>query len=196
MTEKLILRGTLVMQESPLAILDDDVTPTQILAQLTHVARTQYDQLPIRDHFREDHPMVARFKSNRLHVGKTIHNISYGIFPTMATFSSSCLPNLNAHWNGKYMQLRAVQDIQVGTRLCISFDVSRLLSKSQVRQAELLKNYGIRCVCQVCNGNEAEILKSDWRRERVLPVVVGETGPNRWLPTKTEVTISPRHPVK
>lgn len=182
MAKNLITRGTLIMQEKPLAILDDDVTPSQVLAQLTQVARTQYDQLPIKDHFREDHPVLAKFKSNRLSVSNTTdgnqHPISYGIFPMITTFSSSCVPNLNPHWDGEYIQLRAVQDIQAGTRLCISYDIGRLLLESQARQAGLLKHYGIRCVCQVCNGNEAEMLKSDSRRARVLPVVIGKIGPD------------------
>jgi len=193
MAENLITHGTLIMQERPLVILDDDVTPTQVLTQLTKVARTQYDQLPIRDHFREDHPALAKFKSNRLHIRNPINgsrrHISYGIFPTITGFSSSCVPNLHYHWDSEYMQLRAVQDIQAGTKLCISYDIDGLLLKRQARQADLLRRYGIRCVCQVCNGNEAEILESDQRRERVLPVVIGKIEPNERYPTKTEVTI-------
>jgi hypothetical protein len=190
MAENLITRGTLIMQERPLVILNDAVTPTQLLTQFIQVARTQYHQLRIRDHFREDHPMVARFKSNRLHVSNATNGLSYGIFPTITGFSSSCVPNLHPHWNGEFMQLRAVQDIQAGTRLCISYDIGALLLESQARQANLLKYYGIRCACHVCNGSEAEILKSDWRRKSILPVVIDEIGPEKRQPTKTEVIIS------
>lgn len=169
---RLIVRGNLIYEEVPWASLPLNATREDIRTQMSD---QHLNQLPIRSYFAQEDTIVAKFKSNRLRQGTHTSGSSdfeaYGVFPEIAAFSSSCLPNLHPHWNGRSMQLRAVVDIPSGTELTICHDLQYIFEPCQIRRDRLWNIFGINCSCQVCSGIQFPVHESDSRRVAVKPII-------------------------
>jgi hypothetical protein len=166
--------GTVLLEEEPIATLQENPTEAEVLSA---VDPDILNQLPIRSHFRNVVPAIARYKSNRLRNGMMFIDgygvEAFGIFPRIASFPPSCTPNLHLHWTGIRMQLRAVCDIPANTMLSIFCDIDRILEPRRVRHSKLLNTYGINCQCRAGSGTLHEIDHSDRTRKSISMVVSG-----------------------
>ncbi|KAG2489824.1 hypothetical protein HYH03_011627 [Edaphochlamys debaryana] len=79
-----------------------------------------------------------------------------GLWPHFATLNHSCAPNCVHYVVGDTMVVRAVEAVQPGTELHVSYLGREDLAPRQVRQAALESRYGFRCDCARCR-TEAEL---------------------------------------
>jgi hypothetical protein len=168
-----------------MATLQENPELSDILNAFNPTDLHNFNQLPISPHFKNAYiyidPVVARYKSNRLRQGLmkiSDRNVeAFGIYPCIASFPSSCTPNLHLRWTGNRMQLRAADDIPANTMLSISRELDWILAPRHIRHSRLLKIYGIDCTCQVGAGTPREIDQSDRTRGLIFPVVSGQIDP-------------------
>ena len=95
-----------------------------------------------------------------------------GLFLLAARFNSSCVPNVNNHWDAGSGQLifRAVRDVVPGEELCLGY--GKLLASRDERRRELLMKFGFECTCDACRLEGQALADSDARRE-CLSVLYG-----------------------
>ena len=81
------------------------------------------------------------------------------MYPTASRLNHSCQPNCVATFTGISLQIRAVETVQPGEELTISY--TDLLNPSAKRKEGLREQYGFDCKCQKCvYGNEEDALRN------------------------------------
>lgn len=88
-----------------------------------------------------------------------------GLFLLAARFNSSCVPNVNNHWDAArgVLVFRALRDIAQGEELCLGY--GKLLARRDERRAELRAKFGFECACEACSLQGKALAESDTRRE-------------------------------
>jgi hypothetical protein len=102
--------------------------------------------------------LVPIFRSNAYTTDRHI-----SLFPKIARINHSCRPNTSYIWNkrlGKQV-LYATRRIEQGEELSVSY-IPLLYNRSD--RQKRLKQYGFKCSCEACSGDNG---KSDTRRDRI-----------------------------
>ncbi|KAI7888209.1 uncharacterized protein EV154DRAFT_518295 [Mucor mucedo] len=95
------------------------------------------------------------FKSNNFAIDdKDMFPIGEGTYPIAALFNHSCRPNAVVMFDGAYASIRAIEDIQPGKEITISY-VDAAHSRSY-RQKVLYDKYFFHCQCDRCGGNSGD----------------------------------------
>ncbi|KAG2197669.1 hypothetical protein INT47_002376 [Mucor saturninus] len=95
------------------------------------------------------------FKSNNFAIDdKDMFPIGEGTYPIAALFNHSCRPNAVVMFDGAYASIRAIEDIQPGKEITISY-VDAAHSRSY-RQKVLYDKYFFHCQCDRCGGNSSD----------------------------------------
>uniref|UniRef100_A0A8C7WM15 [histone H3]-lysine(4) N-trimethyltransferase n=1 Tax=Oryzias sinensis TaxID=183150 RepID=A0A8C7WM15_9TELE len=84
-----------------------------------------------------------------------LQEIGVGLYPSLSLLNHDCRPNCVMVFNGTELQLRAVQDINPGEELRISY--IETLSLTEDRQKQLEEQYHFTCHCQRCSSKEQSI---------------------------------------
>lgn len=95
------------------------------------------------------------FKSNNFAIDdKDMFPIGEGTYPVAALFNHSCRPNAVVMFEGAYASIRAIEDIEPGSEITISY-VDTAHSRTY-RQKVLYDKYFFHCQCERCGGNDGE----------------------------------------
>jgi len=127
-----ITRGMLLLREKPLIRLRADVGDLEgAIAAMAPADRKRFYQLDIAPDFKSYGPNLGTFRTNGFRAGcesqGSKERAYSGVFRLGSRFNHSCQPNVHQHWNGSYMEFRAVRYIATNEELCISYDIPRLL---------------------------------------------------------------------
>ncbi|XP_066294493.1 histone-lysine N-methyltransferase SMYD3-like [Branchiostoma lanceolatum] len=120
----------------------------EMFAQLAVILR-MYVGRDVMDDAREIFELFGRMTCNTFSIcDSEMQYIGIGIYPKMSLFNHSCAPNCVAVFNGLRMEVRAIQTIQPGEELLISY--VEMLALSKVRKQQLLQQYYFTCRCPSC----------------------------------------------
>uniref|UniRef100_A0A8C7WM80 [histone H3]-lysine(4) N-trimethyltransferase n=1 Tax=Oryzias sinensis TaxID=183150 RepID=A0A8C7WM80_9TELE len=114
-----------------------------------------------------------------------LQEIGVGLYPSLSLLNHDCRPNCVMVFNGTELQLRAVQDINPGEEVWISY--IETLSLTEDRQKQLEEQYHFTCHCQRCSSKEQDgVLLSGreaaWRQlKEALPRLEGLQSESNWL---------------
>lgn len=164
-------RGDIILSESPLFtqnIVRGNSTVLSALKQCTPEQQAQFYNLD-NCHTKRYPLALGIFETNVLPCGGNDahgHTAAQGgLFLLGARFNSSCVPNVNNHWDAREGRLvfRAVRDIAPGEEMCLGY--CKLLAKRDERRAVLQERFGFECRCEACELEGAALEESDARRE-------------------------------
>ncbi|XP_078800711.1 histone-lysine N-methyltransferase SMYD3 isoform X2 [Oryzias latipes] len=114
-----------------------------------------------------------------------LQEIGVGLYPSLSLLNHDCRPNCVMVFNGTELQLRAVQDINPGEELRISY--IETLSLTEDRQKQLEEQYHFTCHCQRCSSKEQDGVmlsgrEAAWRQlKEALPRLEGLQLESNWL---------------
>ena len=94
------------------------------------------------------------WRTNNFALGPSHTKVSNGIFPTIARFNHSCIPNAEFFWNDKRQEqeVRAITSIDVGEEITLCYFISKWqLEPAKVRKQYLYEHYGFQCDCKGCS---------------------------------------------
>ncbi|KAM9410589.1 histone-lysine N-methyltransferase SMYD3 [Pholidichthys leucotaenia] len=83
-----------------------------------------------------------------------LQEIGVGLYPSLSLLNHDCRPNCVMMFEGTKMQLRAVQNINPGEELTISY--IETLSLTEDRQRQLEDQYHFTCGCQRCDSKDKD----------------------------------------
>ena len=164
-------RGETVLAESPLftqTLVRGNLTVLSALASCPMEQQKEFYRLH-NCHVGRYPTALGIFETNVLPCGENDAHGHIakqgGLFLVGSRFNSSCVPNVNNHWDAARRQLvfRALRDIEVGEELCLGY--GKLLAKREERRAELRRKFGFECRCEVCSLEGKALAESDTRRE-------------------------------
>lgn len=151
-----IPRGTLLFQEAPIILLaqeipdqDRDERIEDAVRRLPPVQFQQFEQLQTANQFINHRPAAGKFLTNALRCEVNNAHLA-GLFLMGSRFNSSCTPNVHQHWNGNFMQFRAMTDIQPNQELCICYNIRKLTLPRAERRVEIEGAGGYECRCSAC----------------------------------------------
>ena len=94
------------------------------------------------------------WRTNNFALGISNSKCSNGIFPTIARFNHSCVPNSEFAWNEKkqVQEVRALRKIETGEEITLCYFTSKWqLESAEVRKNYLFQSYGFYCDCKSCS---------------------------------------------
>ena len=94
------------------------------------------------------------WRTNNFALGISNSKCSNGIFPTIARFNHSCVPNSEFAWNEKkqVQEVRALRKIENGEEITLCYFTSKWqLESAEVRKNYLFQSYGFYCDCKSCS---------------------------------------------
>ncbi|CCX06260.1 hypothetical protein FPQ18DRAFT_354171 [Pyronema domesticum] len=199
-----IASGSLIIAETPLFIVPSNIRDCAVMATpalksyvLTAVSRLTKPQ---QSAFLSLHnaqvrstselpPFLSIISTNAFGLG--IDATKSGVFETCSRFNHSCVPNANFVWNegGQKLEVRAVEDIQEGEEILLSYLGSKLAMADRLeRQQSLRLRYGFQCQCAACGLDAPEaaadnLLRAEAKRldELIGDGVLIATNPARAL---------------
>ncbi|KAH9572654.1 hypothetical protein CY35_02G163000 [Sphagnum magellanicum] len=77
-----------------------------------------------------------------------------GLYPVISIINHSCSPNAVLHFDGKHAVVRALENINKGTEVTISY--VELAASTRVRRLALKDQYYFDCDCVRCIGSETQ----------------------------------------
>ncbi|XP_034536700.1 histone-lysine N-methyltransferase SMYD3 [Notolabrus celidotus] len=95
-----------------------------------------------------------------------LQEVGVGLYPSLSLLNHNCRPNCVMVFEGTNLRLRAVQDIDAGEELTISY--IETLTSTDNRQKQLEEQYHFICHCQRCDSQDKDGLmlsgkESAWR---------------------------------
>ena len=139
------------------------------LARCTPAQRAAFYALSPGGHAGRHPAALAVFETNVLPCGgNDAHGhvaARGGLFLLGARFNSSCVPNVNNHWDATrgLLVFRALRDVEPGEELCLAY--GKLLATRDERRAEMRAKFGFECQCEACSLTGKALAESDARRE-------------------------------
>ena len=94
------------------------------------------------------------WRTNNFALGPSHSKCSNGVFPTIARFNHSCIPNAEFSWSEKRgrQEVRAIKSIEIGEEISLCYFTSKWqLESAEVRRDYLFDHYGFRCDCKACS---------------------------------------------
>ncbi|XP_053158232.1 histone-lysine N-methyltransferase SMYD3 isoform X2 [Hemicordylus capensis] len=90
-----------------------------------------------------------------------MQDVGVGLYPSMSLLNNSCDPNCAIVFEGPQLQLRTIQEIQMGEELTISY--IETMMPSMDRQQHLQRQYCFVCDCPMCctQSKDADMLAGD-----------------------------------
>ena len=115
--------------------------------------------------------MVGIFQTNAYPLGFTDITASTGgakeagVFLLCSRLNSSCVPNVNNHYNEAMgaLCIYALRDIEEGEELCVCYN--SVFGCREERQRSLFEKFRFNCTCETCQLEGGALEKSDERRE-------------------------------
>ncbi|XP_037549529.1 histone-lysine N-methyltransferase SMYD3 [Nematolebias whitei] len=97
-----------------------------------------------------------------------LQEIGVGLYPSLSLLNHDCRPNCVMVFEGTKIQLRAVQDVNPGDELTISY--TETLSLTEDRQKQLDDQYHFICHCQRCESPEKDGLMLSGEKTKWIPL--------------------------
>uniref|UniRef100_A0A3Q3BAR3 [histone H3]-lysine(4) N-trimethyltransferase n=1 Tax=Kryptolebias marmoratus TaxID=37003 RepID=A0A3Q3BAR3_KRYMA len=97
-----------------------------------------------------------------------LQELGVGLYPSLSLLNHDCRPNCVMVFEGTKIQLRAVQDINPGDELTISY--TETLSLTEDRQKQLEDQYHFVCRCQRCESPEEDGLMLSGEKAKWSPL--------------------------
>ncbi|RPA85486.1 SET domain-containing protein [Ascobolus immersus RN42] len=159
-----IAAGTLLLTESPLAVL-----PEALMEQprnATKAIASQLKQLAPDEQeiYRALYKDASASKRTRLHAiflsncfdasgvnAEGVHEKQAACFATFSRINHSCNPNAEVYfdWSTRSQRLFAIKDIVEGDEICVAY--RNIYQIKEGRQSELQSAYGFTCLCTTCS---------------------------------------------
>ena len=101
----------------------------------------------------EEKTEMGIWRTNNFALGPSHSKCSNGVFPTIARFNHSCIPNAEFSWSEKRgrQEVRAIKSIEIGEEISLCYFTSKWqLESAEVRREYLFDHYGFRCDCKAC----------------------------------------------
>ncbi|OQR85016.1 SET and MYND domain-containing protein 4 [Achlya hypogyna] len=89
-------------------------------------------------------------------VGVGQARVASGLFPAMAMCNHSCQPNASVQFVGQTLRLVATRAVAQGDEIAISYGPHKSKMATAARRAALQEQYGFRCTCAACEGDDDE----------------------------------------
>ncbi|XP_024152173.1 histone-lysine N-methyltransferase SMYD3 [Oryzias melastigma] len=104
---------------------------------------------------RETLSIIAKVTCNCFTISDgELQELGVGLYPSLSLLNHDCRPNCVMVFRGTELQLRAVQDINPGEELTISY--IETLSVTEDRQKQLEDQYHFTCQCQRCSSRDQD----------------------------------------
>lgn len=89
------------------------------------------------------------------------------VFPIVARFNHSCVPNALFHWSIELKKecVVVVQDIQAGQEICVHYRENDMFCSRAERQHMLQQGFGFECHCLACDS--PRFVQSDSNRSEI-----------------------------
>ncbi|CAJ1048916.1 histone-lysine N-methyltransferase SMYD3 [Xyrichtys novacula] len=140
--------------------------------EVPHLAQDMTSALP--PSCQETLSLIAKVTCNCFTISDgELQEIGVGLYPSLSLLNHDCRPNCVMVFEGTNLQLRAVQDINAGEELTISYIETLVLTDERRKQLE--EQYHFICHCQRCDSKDKDSLmlsgdESAWQRlKEALP---------------------------
>ncbi|WVW86657.1 hypothetical protein I302_108711 [Kwoniella bestiolae CBS 10118] len=187
-----IKKGTLIMRESPFALIpvnhkDEDITTEHVHPVYTEMSTSQKDlfrSLHQRtDEDADPDPLVNIVETNAipLQPEHTSQVRSLGLFEIISRINHSCCPNAGWAWyqDEQMLHLYAYTNIPAGCEITVSY-IDDVTYPTNQRQKQLLWGYGFECLCSACTRSPSEMMRSDQNLK------VYQSLRDKWMSTPAE----------
>jgi len=111
------------------------------------------------------------WRTNNFALGISNSKCSNGIFPTIARFNHSCVPNSEFAWNEKkqVQEVRALRKIETGEEITLCYFTSKWqLESAEVRKNYLFQSYGFYCDCKSCSLTGTKLEQDHANRTKIM----------------------------